>query len=386
MATPEGEATRLTEYQALAPTRVEGVVRHPLPALPPLGGSFLLTSSWYTTPMNADQKTLLTGIKPTGTPHVGNFLGAIKPAINLVHEFDTSFIFIADYHALNTVQDGARLRDLTLSIAATWLACGLDPSKTVIYRQSAVPEVFELETILGAVTPKGWMNKAHAYKAAVDVNTAENRDRDDGVNMGLYNYPILMTADILLYSANLVPVGKDQQQHVEIARDIAQRFNHAFNADIFTLPESFIQEEVESVTGVDGRKMSKSYGNIIPLFATQEEWKKIINRIPTDSSGVDEPKSTEGLVIFDIFKSLATPEQTEALKSRLEAGGIGWGEVKAQLLEVLEGQFGHYRNRYNEFMANPAEIERILAEGAQKAQEVARAKMNEVRSAIGATF
>lgn len=334
--------------------------------------------------MNPDQKTLLTGIKPTGTPHVGNFLGAIKPAIHMVHEFDTSFIFIADYHALNTVQDGARLRELTLSIAATWLACGLDPSKTTLYRQSAVPEVFELETIIGAVTPKGWMNKAHAYKAAVDVNTAEGRDRDDGVNMGLYNYPILMAADILLYSAHMVPVGKDQQQHVEIARDIAQRFNHAFSTDTLTLPASFIQEEVESVPGVDGRKMSKSYGNIIPLFATEEEWKKVINRIPTDSSSVEEPKNTEGLVIFDIFKSLATPEQAAELKNRLEAGGIGWGEVKAQLLAVLEDQFGQYRDRYNEYMANPAEIERILSEGAQKAQLVARKKLDEVRAIIGA--
>lgn len=334
--------------------------------------------------MNSDQKTLLTGIKPTGTPHVGNFLGAIKPAIHMVHEYENSYLFIADYHALNTVQDGARLRELTLSIAATWLACGLDPSKTTLYRQSAVPEVFELETILGAVTPKGWMNKAHAYKAAVDVNTAEGRDRDEGVNMGLYNYPILMAADIILYSAHVVPVGKDQQQHVEIARDIAQRFNHAFNTDVLTLPESFIQEEVESVTGVDGRKMSKSYGNIIPLFATQDEWKKVINRIPTDSSAVEDPKSTDGLVIFDIFKSLASPEQTAELKNRLEAGGIGWGEVKAQLLAVLEEQFGQYRDRYNELMANPDEINRILDEGAAKAQLVARQKLDEVRATIGA--
>lgn len=334
--------------------------------------------------MCMQNKTLLTGIKPTGTPHVGNFLGAIKPAIQMVHDSEHSFLFIADYHALNTVQNGTRLHDLTLSIAATWLACGLDPSKTILYRQSAVPEVFELETILNAITPKGWMNKAHAYKAAVDANTADDRDRDDGVSMGLYTYPILMAADILLYSANIVPVGKDQQQHVEIARDIAQRFNHAFTTDTLVLPEAFIQENLEAVPGVDGRKMSKSYDNIIPLFASTEEWKKVINRIPTDSSSVDEPKDTSNLVIFDIFKSLAPAEQTEALKARLEAGGVGWGEVKAQLLEVLENQFGQYRDRYNELMANPAEIERILTEGAEKAQLVARQKLNEVRSAIGA--
>lgn len=334
--------------------------------------------------MQNSSKTLLTGIKPTGTPHVGNFLGAIKPAIELVHTYENSFLFIADYHALNTVQDGNRLHDLTLSIAATWLACGLDPSKTILYRQSAVPEVFELETIINAITPKGWMNKAHAYKAALDVNAAAGRDRDENISMGLYTYPILMAADILLYSADTIPVGKDQQQHVEIARDIAQRFNHTFKTDILTLPESFIQEEVESITGVDGRKMSKSYDNIIPLFASTEEWKKAINRIPTDSTTVEEPKDLSNCVIFDIFKSIAPAEQTQALRARLEAGGIGWGEVKAELLEVLETQFGQYRNRYNELMQNPAEIEQILAEGAQKARVVARAKLDEVRTVIGA--
>lgn len=335
----------------------------------------------YTTDMN---KTLLTGIKPTGTPHVGNFLGAIQPAIQMVHDYKHSYLFIADYHALNTVQDGARLHDLTLSIAATWLACGLDPSRTVLYRQSAVPEVFELETILNAITPKGWMNKAHAYKAAVDVNTAENRDRDDGVSMGLYTYPILMAADILLYSADVIPVGKDQQQHVEIARDIAQRFNHTFNADALVLPEAFIQEEVESVVGVDGRKMSKSYDNVIPLFATQDEWKKVINRIATDSSAVEDPKNPDESTLFQMYQNIAHPDQVATLRTRLEAGGIGWGEVKQLLLDALEARFGRYRDRYDELMANPALVERVLAEGAEKAQKVAREKLFEVRQAIGA--
>ncbi len=333
--------------------------------------------------MNPTHKTLLTGIKPTGTPHVGNFLGAILPAIQRASEYETSLLFLADYHALNTVQDGARLKQLSLSIAATWLACGLDPSKTILYRQSAVPEVFELETILNAVTPKGWMNKAHAYKAAVDVNTAAARDRDEGVSMGLYTYPILMAADILLYSANLVPVGKDQQQHVEIARDIAQRFNHTYHTDALVLPEAFIQEDLESVPGVDGRKMSKSYDNIIPLFATDDEWKKIINRIPTDSSAVEEPKDLSNCLIFDIFKSIAPADKTAALQARLEAGGIGWGDVKAQLLEVLQEQFGGYRDRYNELMANPAQVEQILADGAQNAAVIARAKLDEVRTIVG---
>ncbi len=334
--------------------------------------------------MNSEQKTLLTGIKPTGTPHVGNFLGAIQPAIDMVHSYDHSFLFIADYHALNTVQDGARLHDLTMSIAATWLACGLDPSKTILYRQSAVPEVFELDTIINAITPKGWMNKAHAYKAALDVNAAEGRDRDDGVSMGLYTYPILMAADILLYSANVIPVGKDQQQHVEIARDIAQRFNHTFGTDVLTLPEALIQKELEAVPGIDGRKMSKSYDNIIPLFATADEWKKVINRIPTDSSSVEESKNPDESILFSVYKVIATAEQTDELKARLIAGGIGWGEVKQLLLDALEARFGQYRNRYNELMANPAEIERILSEGAAKAKIVAAAKIAEVRQAIGA--
>jgi tryptophanyl-tRNA synthetase len=328
--------------------------------------------------------TLLTGIKPTGTPHVGNFLGAIQPAIQMVHDYKHSFLFIADYHALNTVQDGTRLHDLTLSIAATWLACGLDPHRTILYRQSAVPEVFELETILNAITPKGWMNKAHAYKAAVDVNTAENRDRDDGVSMGLYTYPILMAADILLYSADIIPVGKDQQQHVEIARDIAQRFNHTFHEDVLVLPEAFIQEELEAVVGVDGRKMSKSYDNIVPIFATPDEWRKVVNRIPTDSSTVEDPKKPDESILFQMYTNIAHPDQVATLRSRLEAGGIGWGEVKQLLIDALEARFGRYRDRYNELMANPEQIEAVLAEGAQKAQQVAREKLDEVRRAIGA--
>lgn len=334
--------------------------------------------------MTTPQHTLLTGIKPTGTPHIGNFLGAIRPAIQLVHEYENSFLFIADYHALNTIQDGAKLCDLTRSIAATWLACGLDPSKTVMYRQSAVPEDFELETILTSITPKGWMNKAHAYKAAVDQNREAGFEKDENISMGLYTYPILMAADILLYSANVVPVGKDQQQHIEIARDIAQKFNHTYGTDALVLPEALIQEELESVIGIDGRKMSKSYDNILPLFATTDEWKKLINKIPTDSSAVDEPKNADESILFGIFKSLAPADQTAEVRARLEKGGMGWGELKQLLLEVLESRFGEYRDRYNELMAQPEEIDRILTEGAEKARAVARAKMAEIRDVIGA--
>jgi len=334
--------------------------------------------------MQGNGKTLLTGIKPTGIPHIGNFLGAIKPAVELAHSYENSFIFIADYHALNTVQDGSRLNDLSISIAATWIACGLDPTKTVLYRQSANPEVFELATILNAVTPKGWMNKAHAYKASVDANIEAGRDRDENVNMGLYTYPILMAADILLYGANVVPVGKDQVQHIEIARDIAQRFNFAYKTDILTLPSALVQEELESVPGLDGRKMSKSYDNVLPLFGTKEEWKKLINKIPTDSKSVEEPKNVEGSVLFDIYKSVATADQTAAMQSKLEAGGIGWGEVKQSLVDVMESQYGPYREKYLALMANPDEVERILKTGAEKAHALAAENIIAVRKIIGA--
>ena len=334
--------------------------------------------------MNLSQKTLLTGIKPTGTPHIGNYFGAIKPAIELVQNFEQSFLFIADYHALNSVQDGARLHDLTYKLAATWLACGLDPSKTIMYRQSSVPEVFELETILNAITPKGWMNKAHAYKAMLEANEAEGRDRDDGVNMGLYTYPILMAADILLYNANLVPVGKDQLQHIEIARDIAQRFNHTYKSEAFILPEGYVQEELESIPGTDGRKMSKSYGNVIPLFGSDDEWKKAVNRIPTDSTPIEAPKDLSHCVIFDVFKGVAPADKTAAMKAKLEAGGTGWGEVKAELLAVLHEQLDDYRKNYNDLMNRPDDIEQVLNDGAAKAAAIAKEHMTEVRRVIGA--
>lgn len=334
--------------------------------------------------MKDKSTTLLTGIKPTGIPHVGNFLGAIRPAIELSHDYEHSFLFIADYHALNTIQDGQRLKDLVLSIAATWLACGLDPSKIVLFRQSSVPEVFELDVILNSLTPKGWMNKAHAYKASVDSNIIAKKDRDEGVNMGLYTYPILMAADILLYNTNIVPVGKDQQQHVEIARDIAQKFNHTYKTKTFVLPEALIGKELDDVPGLDGRKMSKSYNNIIPLFATNNEWKDLINKIATDSSGVDEPKDTSNSILFNIYSSLATKEETSKLKIQLEKGGIGWGHVKSLLVELLKSNFSKYRDRYTKLMADPQYVENILSNGAKQAQKIASQKLQEIRKIIGA--
>jgi tryptophanyl-tRNA synthetase len=320
---------------------------------------------------------ILTGIQATGTPHLGNLLGAIIPAIELAKKPENdSLFFIANLHTLTQIKDAAQLRQNTYEIAAAWLACGLDTEKTIFYRQSDIPETCELTWYLDCFFPFQRLTLAHSFK--------DKADRLQDVNAGLFNYPILMAADILLYSADSIPVGKDQVQHVEIARDIAQRFNHTFNSDILVLPEAFIREELESVPGLDGRKMSKSYDNVIPLFGTNDEWKKAINRIPTDSTTVEEPKNTDGVILFDVYKSLADAEQTAALKAQLEAGGIGWGHVKRQLLEVLEAQFGGMRDRYYELMANPSEVERILAEGAAKAKEVAAAKLIEVRSAIGA--
>lgn len=327
--------------------------------------------------------TLLTGVKPTGTPHLGNYLGAIKPAIDQAHTYEHSFVFIADYHALNTVQNGEQLRYLTRSIAATWLALGLDPARTIFYKQSAISEDFELATILNAFTPKGWMNKAHAYKAAVDQNTDAGKDRDEGVNMGLYTYPILMAADILLFNTTVVPVGKDQVQHIEIARDIAQKFNHVYGQEILTLPSAKVVEELEAVPGVDGRKMSKSYDNIIPIFASSNEWKKAINKIPTDSSAVDAPKSTEGSTLFAIYSAVATPEDTQAAKAALEAGRMGWGELKQHLLTTFETLFSEATVRYNSLMENPDEIDRILRDGAVRAREVAHETLKNVRGAAG---
>lgn len=333
--------------------------------------------------MSNQTSTLLTGIKPTGTPHIGNYLGAIHPTIHLANSYENSMVFIADYHALNTVHDGKALHDLSISIASSWLACGLDPDKTILFKQSSVPEVFELSVILNSLTPKGWMNKAHAYKAAVETNRESGRDDDEGVNMGLYTYPVLMAADILLYGTNLVPAGKDQRQHIEIARDIAQRFNKAYNSNTFVLPDALVQEEVEAIPGVDGRKMSKSYDNIIPLFSTPSEWKKIINKIPTDSSRENDPKDVSNSILFDIYKKLADESDVNSVKLQLEQGVIGWGKLKDSLVNLLDDRFREYSEKYNEYINKPDSVEKILLTGSEKARSLARAKLDEVRKLIG---
>ena len=325
----------------------------------------------------------LTGIKPTGIPHLGNWLGAIRPGLKLASLPDTqSVYFIADYHALTSVHDPAALRHMTYDVAATWLAFGLDPERTLFYRQSDIPEVFELAWILACMTTKGWMNKAHAYKAVLDRNRESGQSDDDaGVNIGLFTYPVLMAADILLFDSDLVPVGRDQVQHVEIARDIALRVNHLYG-DVLKLPQAHVTDEVAIVPGLDGRKMSKSYGNVIPLFLSAKELRKLINKIVTDSAPPEAAKDPESSHIFQIYRAVASAEQTRALAERYQSG-IGWGEAKAALFEVLDAALGPVRERYAALMADPGQIDAVLAAGALRARVVARATLSRVRAKVG---
>jgi tryptophanyl-tRNA synthetase len=325
-------------------------------------------------------KTVLTGIKPTDHPHIGNYLGAIKPGLELVSQAERSLLFIADYHAITTVHDAKELKSFTHSVTATWLACGLDPQKTIIYRQSDVPEIFELSWILSCFAPKGLLNRAHAYKAKVQENeTAGREDLDFGVSMGLFCYPVLMAADILLFNTDVVPVGEDQVQHVEIARDIAQKFNRTYG-DIIKLPKVLVKTE-KVVPGLDGRKMSKSYGNHIPLFLESKQLRKFIMRIVTDSLPPEAPKDTKNSVLFDLYKEFATSEQIEAMSKRY-ANGVGWGEVKQSLFEAVEHHFQQPSQIYNEYMSHTERLDQILAEGAAKAREIARPLMQKIRAAL----
>jgi tryptophanyl-tRNA synthetase len=326
----------------------------------------------------------LSGIKPSGTPHLGNYLGFIKPALEMVQDYQALY-FIADYHALTTIRDGKTLRSLTYEIAATLLALGLDPDEVVIFRQSDVPELFELTWILNCFTPKGLMNRAHAYKAAVDQNTEMERDPDAGVNMGLYTYPTLMASDILLYGSEVVPVGQDQRQHVEITRDIALAFNHTYG-DVLVVPEAVIQEDVASIPGLDGRKMSKSYDNVIPIFAPPKLLRKKIMQIVTDSSRPEDPKNPDADNVFNIYKYFATPEQVEHTRKRYLHGGLAYSEIKQELFEILEDKFSSARTTYDNFIANPQELDTILLEGAGKARMIGNRLMRKVRKAVGVRY
>lgn len=329
------------------------------------------------------KEIVLTGITTTGTPHLGNYVGAIRPAIEASRREDTeSFFFLADYHALIKCQDPERVQQSRLEIAATWLACGLDTNKATFYRQSDIPEIAELNWLLTCVTAKGLMNRAHAYKASVDENLANGQDPDFGVTMGLFCYPVLMAADILAFNANKVPVGRDQTQHIEMARDIAARFNHLFGHH-FVLPEAVVAEDDSAILkGLDGRKMSKSYNNTIPLFDTEKKLKKGINKIVTNLLEPGEPKDPNGSTVFDIYKAFATPEQTAEMRQKF-ADGIAWGEAKKELFELINGQLAEPREKYLELMANPAEIEAVLQAGAEKARARARALISDLRNAVG---
>lgn len=325
---------------------------------------------------------VLTGIKPTGKVHVGNYIAAIKPALQIAKDSDcTALYFIADYHGLTFIQDRNEFNELSYGIAATWLALGLDPERVVFYRQSDVPEIFELSWILSCLTPKGLMNRAHAYKAIVDKNEQLGLDMDAGVNMGLFTYPILMAADILLFQSDKVPVGKDQIQHVEIARDIAESFNRNYG-DTFKLPNYVVDDNTAVIPGLDGRKMSKSYNNTIPLFETAENLKKLVSKIKTDSTPPNEPKDPEASNIFLLYKEFATPGQIEELRNRYLTG-ISWGEAKQELFQVMNAYLEEPRNKYNELMASPGKIDDILFEGAKKARAMAAPLLEKVKSKIG---
>jgi tryptophanyl-tRNA synthetase len=326
---------------------------------------------------------VLTGIKPTGSPHVGNLLGAIRPALRLADEGLEAMYFIADYHALTTVHDAKEMRQLTHEVAATWLAMGLDPNKTLFYRQSDIPELFELAWVFTCFTSKGWMNKAHAYKAIVAEKEAGGEaDVDAGISMGIYSYPMLMAADIIAFDIDLVPVGKDQVQHVEIARDIAQRINSVFGKNILRLPKAKLEDNAAIVPVIDGRKMSKSYGNQIPLFAPPKRMLKVVNSIKTDSTPPEAPKDPDTSTIFQIFKAIASPEECSALADRYRAG-IGWGDAKKALADRLEVELAPARAKYDALMADPKTIDALLAEGAAKARPTARRTLDRVREAIG---
>jgi len=327
-------------------------------------------------------KVVLTGIKPTGMPHLGNYLGAIKPALELAERYDARY-FIADYHSLNSIKDPKLLKSYTYEIAACWLACGLDPEKTLLYRQSDVPETFELTTMIMAFTSKGLMNRAHAYKAQVDQNREKGKPEDHNINMGLYTYPVLMAADILLFDTNLVPVGKDQVQHIEMAVDIAQAINRNYGQELLTLPEAFVSESTQVVVGMDGRKMSKSYDNTIPLFLPEKKLKNLCNKIVTNSQTIEEPKDPETCNVFTLYKLFATKEEQDALALRYRAGGMGWGEAKGELFRVLNAAITPMRDRYDSLMEDRTYIDRILADGAQRAKSLASQKIRILRRAMG---
>ncbi|MBX9935116.1 MAG: tryptophan--tRNA ligase [Burkholderiaceae bacterium] len=324
----------------------------------------------------------LTGITTTGTPHLGNFVGSIRPAVAASHTPGVeSFYFLADYHALIKCEDPLRIQRSTLEIAASWLAAGLNPEQVTFYRQSDIPEIPELNWLLSCVTGKGLLNRAHAYKASQDKNLAAGRDADEGVTAGLFMYPVLMGADILMFKAHKVPVGRDQIQHIEMARDIASSFNHLYG-EHFVLPEAVVDDNVATLPGLDGRKMSKSYDNTIPLFSSRAQLQKLIGGLLTDSRLPGEPKEVEGSALFQIYQAFATEHETAALRQAY-ADGIAWGEAKQLLLERVDQVIAPMRAEYEALIADPARIERTLLAGAERARALATPFIRELRHAVG---
>ncbi len=330
-----------------------------------------------------EKEIYLTGITTTGTPHIGNYVGAIRPGIEASKDQNKeNFYFLADLHALAKAENPNRIARSTLEISAAWLALGLDTDNAYFYRQSDIPEIPELTWILTSMTAKGLMNRAHSYKAQVQSNIdAGANDNDKGINMALYSYPILMAADILMFKSTRVPVGRDQKQHIEMTRDIAQRFNHNFG-DILVIPDAVISEDTATLSGLDGRKMSKSYDNIIPLFANEEELRKLIMKIKTNSLEPGEPKDTEGSVLYDIFQAFSSTDETKNIE-KLYAEGIAWGEMKKILFECINDKLKPARKEYQKLIDNPAQIENELIRGAERAREISVPYIQEIRNAVG---
>ncbi|KFF49492.1 tryptophanyl-tRNA synthetase [Gammaproteobacteria bacterium MFB021] len=330
------------------------------------------------------QRRVLTGITTTGTPHLGNYVGAIKPAIAESQNPDVqSYYFLADLHALIKAQDPQRVQQSRLEIAATWLALGLDTDNAIFYRQSDIHEIPELAWLLSCVCAKGLMNRSHAYKAAVAENEEGGiPDPDRGVTMGLFGYPVLMAADILMFNAHKVPVGRDQIQHIEMARDMAGRFNHIYKGDYFTLPEAIVDEKVEVLRGLDGRKMSKSYDNTIPLFVSAKKLQKLVRKIKTNSLEPGEPKDPDTCTLFQIYSAFATAQEIADMRRRY-AEGIGWGEAKNEVFEYLDAHLREPRERYEALMNDPGHIEQVLQQGAERARAEANALMERLRVAVG---
>ena len=325
--------------------------------------------------MSKKSKRILTGVQSTGIPHLGNILGAIIPAINFSKNNDVeTYLFIADFHSLTQIKDSELLKQNTLYTASAWLACGLDPSKAIFYRQSDVPQVTELSWYLSCFFPYNRLTLAHSFK--------DKKDRLDDVNSGLFNYPMLMAADILLYDADVVPVGKDQLQHLEITRSVANRFHNTFG-ETFVLPKEYLQQESQLITGTDGEKMSKSKNNVINIFGSESELKKQIQSIETDSSSLESPKDWKKCNLFSLYKLIADEDQIETMKANYEAGGYGYGHAKKDFLELILKKYSAERNTFNHYISNPNEVEAILKLGASKAMITAEKVLNRVRKKLG---